>query len=78
MSDLSDSVGDLKGQGDLITFGRFSFISIKVSVKDTTTYLSKVKSLWFAVLFAENDVHQMTTISMRSQGCHGWRLHKEL
>ena len=53
-------------------------MSIKASVKDTTSDLLKVKPLWFAFLFAENDIHQMTNMTMGSQRCHGWRLHKEL
>ena len=43
---------------------------------DTTSDLLKMK--WFAVLFAANEMHEMTTMTTRSQERHGWRLPKEL
>ena len=73
MSDLSDCIANLKGQGDLITFGQLSFMSIKVSVKNTTSVFIESEVTVVHSLFAENDIHQMTTMTMRSQGCHGWR-----
>jgi hypothetical protein len=33
---------------------------------------------WFAVLFAANEMHEMTTMTMRSQERQGWRLPIEL
>jgi hypothetical protein len=48
----------------------------KAPIADTTSDLLKMK--WFAVLFAANEMHEMTTITTRSQERHGWRFPIEL
>jgi hypothetical protein len=48
----------------------------KAPIADTTSDLLKMK--WFAVLFAANEMHEMTTMTMRSQERQGGRLPIEL
>jgi hypothetical protein len=48
----------------------------KAPIADTTSDLLKMK--WFAVLFAANEMHEMITMTTRSQERQGWRLPIEL
>ena len=48
----------------------------KAPIADTTSDLLKMK--WFAVLFAANEMHEMTTMTTRSQERHGCKFPREL
>jgi len=48
----------------------------KAPIADTTSDLLKMK--WFANLFAANEIHEMTTITTRSQERHGCKFPNEL
>ena len=48
----------------------------KAPIAETTSDLLKMK--WFAVLFAAKEIHEMTTMTTRSQERQGCRFPKEL